>query len=98
VQYSQVDSEGEPVAAAGLQSLVLTSPYEHANTAAQQSQLYIKDRSYPCSYDARNPYHVWWGSKSSDGWLITMIIAWGIIALFLCGIGFGYFFSKPIET
>jgi len=98
VEYSQVDAEGENVKTSKVQSYAIDPPVIKASDAQTKLQKYAAGKAYKCSYSADQPLRVWWGHQSTDTWLITMIVSWGVVGMFLCALGFGWFFSKPIET
>jgi len=55
---------------------------------------YQINKSYTCSYLASDPNFVKWGYDDPEPWLIMMIVSWSIVGLFLCALGFSWFFAK----
>jgi hypothetical protein len=97
VEYSEVDSEGE-VLHRKVRAFVTDSTFRDRGVALRRLEEFKAPHTYKCTYDSSDVANVRWGYDDPEPWMITMIVAWGVIALFLCAMGFGWFFSKSNDV
>jgi len=97
VQYGEVDSEGE-VLHRKVRAWITDSSFRDKTVALGRLKTYVPAKKYKCSYDASDVANVTWGHDDPEPWMITMIVAWCVIGLFLCAMGFGWFFSKSRDV
>lgn len=94
VEFTQVDSEGEEMQHKSVNSWINDSPYLSQVTAERMMAKHPVSSSAVCTYDSSDPNHVVWGYDDPQPWLIAMIVAWCVVGLFVCVLGFGWFFAR----
>ncbi len=94
VGYAQVDSEGEIMPHKTVNSWINDSPFKNQTEAEAKMQTHKTLSKATCTYDSKDPNFVTWGYDDPEPWLIAMIVSWCIVGLFVCALGFGWFFQR----
>lgn len=93
VGYPQVDSEGEIIPHGTVNAWIIDSPFATKQAAEVKMKEHAVGTKAVCNYHSSDPNYVQWGYDDPEPWLIAMIVSWCVVGLFLCVLGFGWFFS-----